>query len=182
MSPRIDLPPVLGDDIVRLDAFTLDDAEAHWLGEDAEMRRRFDDPDPHTPKPVEQARAAMARWIDYRAAGGPQFTYAVRVADGGLAGGCELQRPEVEKAHVSWWVFPAYRRQGLAGRAARLLCRAAFESMSELRRIEAHVAHDNHASRGVALGAGFVEDGEVVSETWAGEVVTLLRYVLVAEN
>jgi RimJ/RimL family protein N-acetyltransferase len=182
MNTRIDLPPVLGDNVVRLDAFTLDDAEAHWLGEDAEMRRRFDDPDPHTPKPVDQALAAMARWIDYRAAGGPQFTYAVRVAGGLLAGGCELQRPEVERAHVSWWVFPAYRRQGLAGRAARLLCQAAFGSMAKLRRIEAHIDPDNHASRGVALGAGFVEDGEVQDESWSGPAVTRLRYVLHAEN
>jgi RimJ/RimL family protein N-acetyltransferase len=180
MNTRIDLPPEIGDGVVRLDAFTLDDATAHWLGEDAEMRRRFDDPDPHTPKPVEQARAAMARWIDYRAAGGPQLAYAVRIADGVLAGGCELQRPEVERAHVSWWVFPTYRRQGLAGRAARLLCRTAFESMAEIRSIEAHIDPDNHASRGVALGAGFVEDGEVVGETWAGAIVTRLRYVLVA--
>jgi RimJ/RimL family protein N-acetyltransferase len=180
MNVRIDLPPMLGDGVVRLDAFTLDDAEAHWLGEDAEMRRRFDDPEPHTPKPLEQARASMARWIDYRAAGGPQLAYAVRVADGVLAGGCELQRPEVARAHVSWWVFPAYRGRGLAGRAARLLCRAALESMAEVRRIEAHIDFDNHPSRGVVLGAGFVEDGEIVEGTWAGAVVTRLRYVLVA--
>jgi RimJ/RimL family protein N-acetyltransferase len=54
--------------------------------------------------------------------------------------------------------------------------------MAKLRRIEAHIDPDNHASRGVALGAGFVEDGEVQDESWSGPAVTRLRYVLHAEN
>jgi [ribosomal protein S5]-alanine N-acetyltransferase len=182
MSLRIDLPPVLGDDLVRLDAPTLEDALAHWRGEDTEMRRRFDDPEPESPKSVEQARTAMARWIGQRAAGGPQFAYALRVPPAVLAGGCELRRPASERAEVSWWVFPACRGRGLAGRAARLLCRAAFASMPELRWIEAHVDHDNHASRRVALSAGFVEAGEIEEGTWSGAIVTRLRYVLGGRN
>jgi len=178
MTFPIELPPILGDGVIRLDAPTLDDALAHWRGEDAEMRRRFDDPEPETPKPLEMAQAAMARWINYRAAGGPQFAYALRVDDGVLAGGCELQRPEHDRAQVSWWLFPDYRGRGLASRAARLLCHVAFESMPELRTIEAHIAHDNHPSRHVALSVGFVEAGEVTGDTWAGATVTLKRYVL----
>jgi RimJ/RimL family protein N-acetyltransferase len=181
MTFRIDLPAVLEDGVVLLDAPKLDDAEAHWRGEDAEMRRRFDDPEPSVPKPLEMAQAAMARWIDYRAAGGPQFAYALRVDGGVLAGGCELQRPEHDRAHISWWLFPDYRGHGLASRAARLLCRAAFESMPDLRTIEAHIAHDNHASRHVALNVGFIEGGEVTNDTWAGATVTLQRYVLSTE-
>jgi RimJ/RimL family protein N-acetyltransferase len=182
MSTPIRLPAVLSDGVVRLDAPTPDDAVAHWRGEDAEMRRRFDDPEPLTPKSVDLTRAAMVRWIDQRAAGGPQFAYALRDQEGVLAGGCELRRPTPEHAEISWWVFPAFRGRGLAGRAAGLLCRAAFGDMPALRRIEAHIDHDNHASRRVAAVAGFVEDGEIQEATWAGAVVTRLRYVLIAEN
>ena len=178
MTFRIDLPPVLADGVVRLDSPTPEDALAHWRGEDAEMRRRFDDPEPEVLKPLELAQAAMARWIDGRAAGGPQFAYALRVEGRVLAGGCELQRPEHDRARVSWWLFPNYRGRGLASRAARLLCRGAFDSMPELRAIEAHIAHDNHSSRHVALSVGFIESGDVTSETRARATVTLRRYVL----
>lgn len=178
MSPPIELPPVLDDGVIRLDAFTLDDAAAHWRGEDAEMRRRFDDPEPETTKSLQLAQAAMVRWIGQRVAGGPQFAYALRTAPRLLAGGCELRRPAAERAEVSWWVFPEFRGRGLAGRAARLLCRAAFESMPALRRIEAHIDPDNHASRHVALSGGFVELGEVQDLAWTGTTVTRLRYAL----
>jgi RimJ/RimL family protein N-acetyltransferase len=182
MSTPIHLPPSLSDGLVILDAPTLDDAPAHCRGEDAEMRRRFDSPTPETPGSLEQARAAMARWIDQRDHGGPQFAYALRDPPGLLAGGCELRRPAAECAEVSWWLFPDFRHRGLAVRAARLLCRAAFDNMPELRRIEAHIDPDNHASRRVALSGGFVELGEVKDAAWTGVIITRLRYVLAAPS
>src|SRR5579871_4576296 len=75
--------PTLSDGVIVLDAHTLADAEAHHAGEDMEMVRRFDGKEKAT---LEQNRGAMARWMAMRAAGGPQFAYAMRDLAGVLMG------------------------------------------------------------------------------------------------
>jgi RimJ/RimL family protein N-acetyltransferase len=77
---------------------------------------------------------------------------------------------------MSWWVFPAHRRRGVASRAVRLAIAYAFSHLG-VRRIEALTAPDNAASRGVARRAGFtevdpVEDGEQ----------PMLRHLLLADG
>jgi RimJ/RimL family protein N-acetyltransferase len=177
VAPLIVLPPILEDGVIRLDAHTPADADAHRQGEDAEMRRRFEAPRPAT---LEEIRVAIGRWSQQRACGGPGFTYALRMLSGELAGGCELRRPDADCAHVSYWVFAAFRRQGLAGRALRLMLAAAREAMPELRAFEAHIDPDNVASRALAAGAGFVESGQVEEAALSGETISRLRYVLAA--
>jgi RimJ/RimL family protein N-acetyltransferase len=169
----IRLPDSLGDGVIRLDAYTPHDAEAHWRGEDDEMRLRFDALRPAT---LDEIRGAVQRWIDFRAAGGPQFAYAMRDGSGTLIGGCELQRRTAETAHVSYWTYAAFRGHGYGEHALTLLCAAAAAEISEIKRFEAHIEPDNLASRRVAEKNGFVEVGVIDDETWHGGVVRRLVY------
>ena len=87
-SQPIRLPKTLSDGVVVLDGHTLSDAQAHWDGEDAEMVRRFEAPRHAT---LHEVRCTMQRWMDARAAGRPNFCYAIRMSDGLLVGGCEVR-------------------------------------------------------------------------------------------
>ena len=167
------LPPMLSDGVVLLDSHTVEDAEAHHAGEDMEMVRRFDGVEK---APLEDIRGAMRRWIAMRAAGGPQFAYALRDLSGVLMGGCEMQRRRPDTAHMSYWLYPAFRGRGYASRGLALLCAEAAK-IDGVETIEADIAADNLASRGVALRNRFVQAGTVTEETWSGAVVTLDRYV-----
>ena len=169
----IRLPGRLTDGVILLDAHTPGDADPHWRGEDDEMRLRFDALRPAT---LDEIRGAVQRWIDFRAAGGPQFAYAMRQPSGTLIGGCELQRRTVETAHVSYWTYAAFRGHGHGARALALLCAAAAAEIPEIERFEAHIEPDNLASRRVAEKNGFIETGVVDDETWHGGVVRRLVY------
>jgi RimJ/RimL family protein N-acetyltransferase len=165
------LPDRLTDGVIVLDAPTLADAEAHNAGEDTEMRLRFESPRPAT---LDEHRAAFGRWIAAWEAGGPNLVYAIRGAGGALMGGCEIRASTPDRAGVSYWIYPAFRGRGLAGRALSLLCEAA--KATGLTRLEAHVDPDNLASRRTALAAGFVEVGEVVDEEWTGRLARRVLY------
>jgi RimJ/RimL family protein N-acetyltransferase len=167
------LPPTLTDGVILLDSHTVDDAEAHHAGEDDEMIRRFDGTEKAT---LEQTRGAMRRWIAMRAAGGPQFAYALRNLSGALMGGAEMQRPRFDCAHVSYWLYPAFRGHGYASRALALLCAEAAK-IDGLTSLEGHVDADNLPSQGVAMRNAFTLDGTVTEDTWSGGQVTRLRYV-----
>ena len=166
----IRLPETLTDGVLRLDGPTLADAAAHHAGEDDEMRLRFDSRRPAT---LEEMRGAMQRWIDQRAAGGPQFVYMARLPRAGLIGGCELRLITPTNANVSYWIYPQHRRQGHAARAMRLL-RAAAAAIDGLAVLEAHIAPDNLASRRLAESLGFVETGTADEEAWDGVISTVV--------
>jgi RimJ/RimL family protein N-acetyltransferase len=93
-----------------------------------------------------------------------------------LVGGCELRLVTDQTAQISWWVFPPYRRQGIATRAARLVTAYAFEHLG-VHRIEAFIEPDNLASRGVARNVGFTEVGVSQGQ---GTDRPMLGYVLTA--
>ena len=96
--PLLRLPDALSDGVILLDAHRIADAEAHHQGEDDEMRLRFDAPRKAT---LDEARGAMARWIEGREAGAPMFAYALRSPPGELMGGCELRLLTARAANVS---------------------------------------------------------------------------------
>jgi RimJ/RimL family protein N-acetyltransferase len=169
----IRLPARLEDGELALDAPTLADAEAHHAGEDDEMRLRFDSPRRAT---LEETRGAMQRWIDGRAAGGPQFVYMARLRDAGLVGGCELRLITPASANVSYWLYPAFRGRGYALRAMRLLC-AAAAGQPGLEQLEAHIAPDNQASRRLAERLGFAESHLAEDEACDGVVSTRVVYL-----
>jgi RimJ/RimL family protein N-acetyltransferase len=173
MSQAIRLPETLSDGVVILDGHRPTDAQAHWDGEDAEMIRRFEAPRRST---LEETRNAIQRWIDARAAGAPNFCYAIRTPDGLLAGGCEVRWLAVPPVTlgISYWCYPRFRGRGFVGRAVALTL--GVVSTTAANQIEAHVEADNIASRKVAERAGFVEDGTVV-EVSGNRAVARLRYV-----
>jgi RimJ/RimL family protein N-acetyltransferase len=169
--------PILDDGVIVLNAFTLDDADAHLAGEDEEQARRFGwYPARST---LETVRDAIIGWREDWRTDGPTRAFALRLASTGeLAGGCELRLQRPGLAHMSYRVFPQHRRRGFASRGVRLLSAYAFASLG-VTRLELHVAADNVASRGVAHRAGFTEDG-VIDEV-GGEASTprppMIRYV-----
>ncbi|MGH6986139.1 MAG: GNAT family N-acetyltransferase [Caulobacteraceae bacterium] len=171
--PLLRLADRLTDGVVLLDAHTLEDAQAHLAGADEEIRLRFDE---GRTASLEETRGALARWIAARATGGPMFAYALRSPEGTLMGGCEIRLVEEGLANISYWVFPDFRRRGLGVRAVRLLIEAA-RGVQGLRRIEAHVAPDNLASRRLAQALGLREAGAVEETSWSGSVSTMIRYV-----
>src|SRR5580658_1246659 len=154
------LPRRLTDGVIVLDPHTEADAEAHWEGEDAEMRHRFEATRQAT---LDEMRFAMRRWMGMWDAGGPQISYAMRL-NGALIGGCELQRPAHDSGQVSYWTYPAWRGKGYAARALALLCDAAA-NLEGVARIRAHIEPDNLASRGVVTRCGFIPSGWRVDET-----------------
>jgi RimJ/RimL family protein N-acetyltransferase len=165
MSIALPLPSRLADGEIVLDSYEVGDAEAHFAGEDEEMRRRFEAPGPST---LEMTREVILRW-----AGRPDpriVNYALRDQMGGLLGGCEARRTSDAVVEVSYWVFPDHRGLGLAARALALLSDA-LETVGGIERIEAHVDPDSHASRRTAEHAGFVDRGEVEDKALAGGLV-----------
>lgn len=167
------LPESLTDGVVVLDAHVLADARAHWEGEDDELRLRFESPGRPT---LDQTRASIGRWIEARATGGPMIAYALRDPSGVLMGGCEIRPLSAGRANLSYWVFPAFRKQGHATRALRLLSEAAV-AIEGCRWLEAHIDSDNRASRVVAERAGFVESGVVMYESWASAPSSRILYI-----
>jgi RimJ/RimL family protein N-acetyltransferase len=149
--------PTLTDGIVVLDAHTDTDVLAHLAGEDEEHAKRFGwFPRRSTEQTV---RAAIRRWQDEWLTEGSTRALAIReAATGLLVGGCEVRVGEDGRAGMSYWVFPPFRGRGFATRAVQLFCPWTFAHL-QVARIEVYVEPDNRASRGVARGAGFVEEG-----------------------
>jgi RimJ/RimL family protein N-acetyltransferase len=169
--------PRLTDKTVRLDAFRLQDAEAHLAGEDDELARGFGwFPQRST---LAGVRETIEHWRAQWAIQGPTRCFALRLAGNGvLVGGCELRLQPDGKASMSYWTFPHYRRRGLATRAVQLAAEYAFVRL-EVAEIELHVEPDNTASLGVARGAGFIEAGRSQQSPGSDAASrTMLRYVL----
>ena len=172
--------PRLSDGVVVLDAFTLDDAAAQLAGEDEEHARRFGW---HPARSTEETvRAGILRWQEAWRGDGPTRAFALRTG-GELAGGCELRLRGDGVAEVSYWVFPPHRRRGLATRGLGLAAAFAFDTLG-VERLELYVQPENEASRGVARGAGFVEEGLVRGHelTAAGERRDMVRYARAASG
>jgi RimJ/RimL family protein N-acetyltransferase len=172
------LPDSMGDGAILIDSHRIEDAEEHLLGEDEEMRRRFDAERAAT---LEETRRAIERWIAGRATGAPMFAYALREGSGRLIGGCELRMRSADTANVSYWVFPASRGHGYAVRALNLLSIAARQ-LPGLNRLEARISPENGASRRVAEKAGFSYAGTAQEEVRTGLVRTMLVYAKEVAN
>ena len=171
--PPLRLPERLTDGVIVLDSHTLADAEAHFEGEDEEMRRRFDSRRRAT---LEEMRGAVQRWIDGRRTGHPEFPYALRLPSGVLMGGCATYFLAAGRANVSYWVYPEFRRRGYAARALALL-EGAARTIEGLAQLEAHIDEDNTASRRTAETIGYILSGTVQDKAWDGVVSTRLRYI-----
>jgi RimJ/RimL family protein N-acetyltransferase len=91
---------------------------------------------------------------------GTSVNLLVRDAGGRLLGSCGLPRvsPWDVSGEVGYWTAPWARRQGVATRAARAVCRWALDE-GGLERLELHAATVNAASNAVARALGFTLEG-----------------------
>jgi RimJ/RimL family protein N-acetyltransferase len=164
--------PVLFDDGVELRTLVLADAEAWKAGEDDEQIRWFEAPGP---APIENVIAAIRRWQAGWADDGPVRHWGIW-RDDHLAGGVELRIRHDGRASVSYVVFPAWRRRGVATRAVRLASAWAFETL-DVSAVVAIIDEQNTASRRVAERVGFVLDG--LAEPWEySETGVMARYLM----
>lgn len=91
---------------------------------------------------------------------GTSVNLVVRDAGGTVLGSCGLPRMDERdnRAEVGYWVAPHARGRGVATRAARAVCRWAFDEVG-LDRLGLEAATINPGSNGVARTLGFTLEG-----------------------
>jgi RimJ/RimL family protein N-acetyltransferase len=162
----------LRDGVILLRPLRTEDAEAHKAGEDEEQIRAFEFPGPAS---MDNVVAAIDRWQESWRTGGEARNFGIWLADGGtLVGNVEVRLISDSRANLSYVVFPAWRRQGIATRAAWLaLAYAATDLGAASARIA--VLDTNPASMAVARRLGALRVGTERSEAGG----TLIVYELV---
>lgn len=117
------------------------------------------------PKPYEREHArqyvteiAPTAWAD----GTGAFFAVTDATTGELLGSCGFvsMDPARGSAEVGYWTAPWARGRGVAVGATRAICRWGFEEL-DVRRVIWQASVGNHASRLVALRAGFRIEGEL---------------------
>ncbi|MEH1128513.1 GNAT family N-acetyltransferase [Micromonospora sp. CPCC 206061] len=141
-----------------------------WRADDADaVYQACQDPDiqlwTRVPVPYgrENARHFVTELAPSAWADGTGTHFAVTDANSGeLLGSCGLVSIDrvLRSAEVGYWTAPWARGRGVAVGATRTVCRWAFEAL-EMRRVVWQAAVGNHASRLVALRAGFRLEGEL---------------------
>jgi RimJ/RimL family protein N-acetyltransferase len=134
-----------------------DDAEAFWRAVQDPLIERYTSL--RAPYGLSDARKFVAETAPAGWASGMSANFAVvDSASGELLGSCGLVWISAGMAELGYWTTSAARGRGVALRASRLVCRYAFEELG-IQRIIWQAAIGNHASRLVALRAGFHVDG-----------------------
>ncbi|MEJ3741864.1 GNAT family N-acetyltransferase [Actinomycetes bacterium KLBMP 9797] len=157
-----------------------DDADAVYRAcQDPDIQAWTRVPSPYLPEHARDfvTRSAPAAWSS-----GTGAPFAVTdAATGEVVGSCGLVSidPVLQSGEIGFWTAPWARGRGVAVTATRAVCRWAFAERG-LRRVVWVAALGNHASRLVALRAGFRLGGELrlVEETpiagnlgWMGELL-----------
>ena len=154
----------LCDGVVKLVPLGLADVAEHLAGEDAELAHWLNG-GPGTRATVEaHIRRCMSQW----SSGGPIHAFGIRtvgISAVGISAGerqvlvgtLEVQFDRAylapDEVNISYGIYPAWRRRGLATRAVELGCRHAAASSAARAVIRTDVA--NVASAAVARRAGF---------------------------
>jgi RimJ/RimL family protein N-acetyltransferase/8-oxo-dGTP pyrophosphatase MutT (NUDIX family) len=147
--------PTLTDGQVTLRPWRDSDIDEARLAHDAEMAHRFGFPGVIPPRAAHSA--AIGRWRE-------QYEDDRRVVNflieyGGRAAGIVEVRDRGDRVgELSWAVFSAYRRRGIATHAVRMLVGYAFDELG-LERLEAYVEPDNLGSIRIASRAGLRHEG-----------------------
>jgi RimJ/RimL family protein N-acetyltransferase len=147
---------------------TADDA-AEWLaGEDDEIVRWFEFPRRST---QDDFLRAVQVWSEaWRTGGAVRCWAVVDTATSAIAGGVEVQRLDDRDVNLSYWVCPAWRRRGIATRAAELALVYAAANLGAARAI-IKVLEDNAPSIAVARRLGAQLVGTTPSDTGATMLV-----------
>ena len=162
--------PVLTRDGVTLRMLEVHDATAWLAGEDDEQLRWFQMP----AAAIDDVVLAIERWRIGWIDNGPLRQWGIWV-DRELAGGVELRIRDDGRANLSYVVFPAFRRRGLATAAVELVVEWGLAHLP-IRGVVAVIDVENVASRGVVAGAGFAPDG--AADPWEHtERGTMVRYM-----
>jgi RimJ/RimL family protein N-acetyltransferase len=161
---------LLSDDVILLRPLTPDDVDEWMSGEDAEQIHWFEFPGPAPRGNVERAISDWAQeWRD----GGPVRHWAIcDETTGGIVGGVELRDEGDGDVNLSYVVFPAWRRRGIATRACRLALAYAASAMNG-RTAVIRVLQGNAASIAVARNLGATVTG--IEVTKAGNLSIVLR-------
>lgn len=154
-------PVEIIEDGLLLRPWRAEDADAvHRACQDPDIQRWTTVPRPYLPEHAAEFVTTFSATAWAEGAGAP---FAVCDAGTGeLLASCGLVSVdrELDSAEVGYWTAPWARGQGVAVRATRALARWAFDAL-KLRRLTWQAEIGNHASRLVALRAGFRVEGEL---------------------
>ena len=151
---------------------TLADVDGWLAGDDEEQQRWFEAPGPapreNVVRHVEQSREGWAT-------SGPKRHWGIWLDDV-LAGGIDIENRGHGNAYLSYVVFPASPRRGVAAESIPLVTKWAFDNWP-INHAVAVIDELNVASRATAERAGFRLEGKADPSEYS-ESGTMLRYVL----
>lgn len=157
-SAFVDAP---SDELITLRRLSLDDVDEWLAGQDAEQIRWFEFPRPATRLEVE---SAITAWQESWQDDGPVRHWGACLrSSGAIAGGVELRMLADDEVNLSYLVFPAWRRLGIATRASRLALSYGFRVLGATAAV-INVLEGNAASLGVARKLGAIEVGSQPSK------------------
>jgi Acetyltransferases, including N-acetylases of ribosomal proteins len=109
---------------------------------------------------------ARARWEE-----GTFYAFAITRGDE-ILGACTLSslHPIYHFCNLGYWVRTSFHGQGIAGRAAKLVARFAFENLG-LIRVEIVIAIENRASLRVAQKIGAHDEGILLNRMVIGRSI-----------
>jgi RimJ/RimL family protein N-acetyltransferase len=161
---------LLSDDVVLLRPLTPDDVDEWLAGEDTEQIHWFQFPGPAPRSNVERA---ISEWAHSWRTGGPVRHWAICDQESGeIVGGVDLRDEGDGEVNLSYVVFSAWRRRGIATRASRLALAYAATAM-DARAAVIKVLQGNAASIAVARKLGATVTGIEVTES--GNLSIVLR-------
>ncbi|MFD2764198.1 GNAT family N-acetyltransferase [Micromonospora eburnea] len=157
---RVEPVEILEDGLL-LRPWRAEDADAvHRACQDPDIQRWTTVPRPYLPEHARDfvAVSSPTAWAD---GSGAEFAVC-DAATGELLASCGLVSIDrsLGSAEVGYWTAPWARGRGVAVRATRAVARWAFD-VAKLRRVIWQAEIGNHASRLVALRAGFRIEGEL---------------------
>ena len=173
-------PPTLIGTRCTLRGFTPDDAASIALhGNDEAVARNMTDT---FPSPMSLASATEWVTSGWRSFGG--VVWCIDVA-GVAIGSCGVHPGDGQfrcNVEIGYWLGQAFWRQGITHEAVQLMVAYTWANLPEATRIHAPVYAWNHASRGVLLKNGFIQDGLLrQSRIKNGEVIDQTSMALYRE-
>jgi RimJ/RimL family protein N-acetyltransferase len=154
---------LLSDEVVVLRPLTSDDVDEWHAGNDAAA-------------PRDDVERAIVDWAESWRTGGPVRHWAICEQEtGAIVGGVELRDVGASDVDLSYGVFKAWRRRGIATRACRLALAYAAGVMDR-RNALFKVRQGNRASLAVARKLGATVTGMEMTED--GSISVVLRLAL----